>query len=134
SMPVRARRNANGTKHSHVAARRRLRQFADRDRAVFVLGFFKTGPGQYGEGDQFLGLRVPDLRTVAREFGSLPLADVRQLLKSKWHEERLLALVILVDQYTGGDEKLRDAIYRLYPASTVNINIWDLVVCFAPRI
>src|SRR5438874_2611823 len=133
-MPVRARRNANGIKQSHVAARPRLRQFADSDRAVFVLGFFKTGPGQYGEGDQFLGLRVPDLRTVAREYRSLPLADLRQLLKSKWHEERLLALVILVDQYIRGDAKLRGEIYKLYLASTGNINNWDLVDCSAPQI
>ena len=115
-------------------ARRRLRDFADGERALFVLGFFKTGPGQYGEGDKFLGLNVPDLRKVAREFRSLSLPDLRQLLKSKWHEERLLALVILVDQYGGGDEKVRGAIYKLYLASTDRINNWDLVDCSAPQI
>ncbi|MDQ6802498.1 MAG: DNA alkylation repair protein [Acidobacteriota bacterium] len=115
-------------------ARRRLREFADPARAIFVSGFFKTGPGQYGEGDQFLGLNVPDLRKIAREFRSLPLADLRELLQSKWHEERLLALVILVDQYDRGDAKEREAIYKLYLASTSRINNWDLVDCSAPRI
>ena len=114
------------------AARRRLREFADRERAVFIQGFFKTGPGQYGEGDHFLGIRVPDVRKVAREFRSLPLADLRKLLRSKWHEDRLLALVILVDQYERGGD--RDAIYELYIASTDGINNWDLVDASAPQI
>src|SRR5260370_28559552 len=121
-MTGRARRDGDSPAQSHVAARRRLRDFADRDRAAFVQGFFKTGPGQYGEGDQFLGLNVPSLRKVAREFGALPLRDLRQLLDSKWHEERLLALVILVDQYGRGDAKQRAAIYKLYMASTDRIN------------
>ena len=132
-MPVRARRDGDSPAQSHVAARR-LRDFADRDRAAFVQGFFKTGPGQYGEGDQFLGLNVPSLRKVAREFGALPLRDLRQLLDSKWHEERLLALVILVDQYGRGDAKQRAAIYKLYMASTDRINNWDLVDSSAPQI
>ena len=119
---------------SAQAAHSRLREFADAERAVFVRGFFKTGPGQYGEGDQFLGLNVPDLRKVAREFRALRLEDLRQLLKSKWHEERLLALVILVDQYSGAGEKSRAAIYKLYLASTDRINNWDLVDCSAPQI
>jgi len=114
--------------------KRRLRHFADRDRAVFVQGYFKTGPGQYGHGDQFLGLNVPDLRRVAREFRSLSLDDVRGLLKSKWHEERLLALLILVDQYARADARQQNVIYRMYMASTQSINNWDLVDLSAPRI
>jgi 3-methyladenine DNA glycosylase AlkD len=133
-MPIRAVENGDGAPQSYVAARRRLREFADRDRAVFVQGFFKTGPGQYGEGDRFLGIRVPDLRKVAREFRWLPLADLRALLRSEWHEDRLLALVILVDQFERGDAKTRNAIYRLYLASTANINNWDLVDASAPQI
>ena len=132
-MSVDAGRNRNGAR-PQLTARRRLREFADRDRAVFIQGFFKTGPGQYGEGDQFLGLRVPDLRTVAREFRSLPLSDLRNLLQSKWHEERLLALVILVDRYEGGDDRERDAIFKLYLGSADCINNWDLVDCSAPQI
>ena len=131
-MSVDAGRNRNGAP-SRVAARR-LREFADSDRAVFIQGFFKTGPGQYGEGDRFLGLRVPDLRKVAGEFRSLPLRDLRNLLRSKWHEERLLALVILVDQYQSGDDKQRAAIFKLYLGSADRINNWDLVDCSAPQI
>jgi 3-methyladenine DNA glycosylase AlkD len=119
---------------SRKLASKRLRDFADRDRAVFVQGYFKTGSGQYGEGDQFLGITVPDLRKVAREFRSLSLKDLRALLQSKWHDERGLALVILVDQYERGDEKLRSAIYKLYMASTDRINNWDLVDASAPQI
>ena len=134
-MPALGGRNGDGPTRLHLASvRRRLREFADRDRAVFVRGFFKTGPGQYGEGDQFLGLRVPDLRKVEREFRNLPASDLRELLQSKWHEERLLALVILVDQYDRGDKKERAAIYKLYMASTDRINNWDLVDCSAPQI
>ena len=117
-----------------AAARRRLREFADPERAKFVAGYFKTGPGEYGEGDRFLGLNVPQLRLVAREFRSLATADIRALLASKWHEERLLAVVILVDQYERGDEKQRAAIYALYLASTDRINNWDLVDASAPQI
>jgi 3-methyladenine DNA glycosylase AlkD len=112
----------------------RLREFADRERAKFHLRFFKTAPGEYGEGDRFLGIRVPDLRRVAREFRSLSLKDVEKLLASRWHEERLLALVILVDQYERGSDAEREAIYRLYLASTDRINNWDLVDASAPQI
>ena len=117
-----------------VAAQKRLRGFADRERGKFLLRFFKTGLGEYAEGDRFLGIRVPDLRTVAREFRSLSLRDLQRLLASKWHEERLLALVILVDQYARASDTERDAIYRLYLASTKDINNWDLVDVSAPRI
>jgi len=116
------------------AVRRRLRAFADPFRAAFVARFFKTGPGDYGQGDRFLGLQVPQLRGVAREFRSLSLADIRSLLASPWHEERLLALVILVDQFERGDDAQRKAIYALYMASTDRINNWDLVDVSAPQI
>lgn len=111
-----------------------MRTFADPVRAAFVPRFFKTGPGDYGEGDRFLGLQVPQLRGVAREFRSLSLDDIRSLLASPWHEERLLALVILVDQFERGDEGQRKTIYALYMASTDRINNWDLVDASAPQI
>jgi 3-methyladenine DNA glycosylase AlkD len=117
-----------------TGARKRLRQFGDRERAAFSLRFFKTGPGEYAEGDRFLGLRVPDLRKVAGEFRSLSLSDLRELLASKWHEERLLALVILTRQYARASDSERDAIYRLYLASTARINNWDLVDVSAAQI
>jgi 3-methyladenine DNA glycosylase AlkD len=111
-----------------------IRGFADDEHALTLRRFFKTGPGEYGEGDRFLGLRVPQVRKVAQEFRALPLADVAGLLKSEWHEVRLLALIILVDQYQRGDPKAREALYRLYLANTARINNWDLVDTSAPYI
>jgi 3-methyladenine DNA glycosylase AlkD len=107
---------------------------ADPARAKASQWFFKTGPGQYGEGDRFLGLTVPALRTLAREYEALPSRAIVALLKSPWHEERLLALLILVRQYAKGDPTARDGIYRCYMANRARINNWDLVDCSAPRI
>ena len=115
-------------------ARARLRALANPTDAAFLLRFFKTGPGEYGEGDRFLGIRVPDMRRVAREFRDLPLAQVKALLASPWHEERLMALVILGDQHARGDAATRERIYRLYLTSTRHINNWDLVDASAPGI
>lgn len=114
-----------------AGARRRLRALRDPRRAEFLLRFFRTGRGEYGEGDRFLGIRVPDVRDVAREFRSLSLDEIRRLLESPWHEERLLALMILVDQYRRGVD--RDAIYALYVRSD-RVNNWDLVDGSAPQI
>jgi 3-methyladenine DNA glycosylase AlkD len=113
---------------------RRLEPLADPARAAGVARFFKTGPGEYGEGDQFLGIRVPDLRKVAREFRDLPLSDVTRLLASPWHEERLVALLILVRQYATGTPSRREAIYRLYMKHLHCINNWDLVDASAEHI
>jgi 3-methyladenine DNA glycosylase AlkD len=110
--------------------RRRLRKLANRERATHSLRFFKTAPGQYGHGDQFLGLTVPEMRTLVREFRELPLDDVQPLLASPWHEERLVALLILVAQY----RRAPAAVYRLYLANTDRINNWDLVDASAPHI
>ena len=96
--------------------------------------FFKTGPGQYGEGDRFLGLDVPTLRRLTREYEGLPLRDVRRLLTSRWHEERLLALLILVRRYANADPATREKIYRCYLANRAGINNWDLVDSSAPYI
>jgi 3-methyladenine DNA glycosylase AlkD len=96
--------------------------------------FFKTGPGQYGEGDRFLGVRVPELRKFARQFGSLRLPGVASLLRSKYHEERLLALLILVRQYGRGDDDEREPILRFYLDHLRFINNWDLVDLSAAQI
>ena len=117
-----------------AAARARLRQFADRERGKLLQSFFKTGPGEYAEGDLFLGVRVPAIRKIAREFRAMSMKDIRALLASKWHEDRMLALVILVHQYEKGSDAERDAIYRLYLRSAKSINNWDLVDTSAPRI
>jgi len=109
-------------------------QLADPARAKSSQWFFKTGPGQYGEGDRFLGMTVPVLRQLAREYESLSLGVAASLLKSPWHEERLLALLILVRQYERGDAAARDAIYKCYIDNRSRINNWDLVDCSAPQI
>ena len=116
------------------AAHRRMLKLADPGRAKASRWFFKTGPGQYGEGDRFLGISVPVLRQLTREFENLPLVEIRALLKSGWHEERLLALLVLVRQYGRADAKMRNAIYRCYLGSRARINNWDLVDCSAPQI
>src|ERR1051326_7240580 len=79
--------------------KRRLRTLAHPERAAHSQRFFKTAPGQHGHGDKFLGLTVPTMRGVVREFRELPLADAEALLASPWHEDRLVALMILVEQY-----------------------------------
>ena len=117
-----------------TAVRKALRDAANPKDAVFLQRFFKTGPGQYGEGDQFLGIRVPATRTLARQFADLPLAEIEKLLGDKWHEARLLALVLLVGRYERGDDAERRRVYRLYLANTDRINNWDLVDLSAPNI
>jgi 3-methyladenine DNA glycosylase AlkD len=114
--------------------RKRLRQEAIEKDALFLQKFFKTGAGQYGEGDVFLGIRVPVLRKLAREYKTLLPSQVLPLLHSAYHEERLFALIILVNAFAKGDETLRRQIYDLYLASTRYINNWDLVDISAPNI
>ena len=115
-------------------ARRKLRAAANAERAAGSARYFKTGPGGYGEGDKFLGLTAPDLHRLSREFQSMPLREVRKLLASEWHEERVLALLILVRQYDRGDAAAKTKIYEAYLRSTRHINNWDLVDCSAPQI
>jgi len=113
---------------------KRLRRFATKEKAEVLQRFFKTGPGQYGEGDRFLGVMVPNIRRVVQEFRDAPLPEVVELIRSPWHEERVLALLILVDQFERGDEALRKKIYSLYLKNTRSINNWDLVDLSAPKI
>ena len=112
----------------------RLRKLANKQTAKALRWFFKTGPGEYGEGDVFIGIKVPSLRKLAAEFENTPLKTVRALMKSKVHEERTLALMILVRQFAKGDHKLRQRIYDFYLAQTRFINNWDLVDGSAPYI
>ena len=95
--------------------------------AEFLQRFFKTEPGQYGEGDLFRGIRVPALRQLVRRFSDVPVATAAALLKSKYHEDRLLALMLLVEKFLSGDHATRKQIYDLYLGNTRYINNWDLV-------
>jgi 3-methyladenine DNA glycosylase AlkD len=113
---------------------KRLRQFSSKEKVQVLQGFFKTGPGEYGEGDIFLGVVVPDIRRVAKEFHGTSLGEITTLLASTVHEERLLALLMLVFAYTGGDDSLKRKIYSLYLKNTTYINNWDLVDLSAPNI
>ncbi len=107
--------------------KKRLEQLASRETAEILQKFFKTGPGEYGEGDIFIGVRVPDLRKLAKEFQDIATSEVRAFLASSIHEERFLALLILVRNYGRGDEITKKKIYDLYLENTPFINSWDLV-------
>jgi 3-methyladenine DNA glycosylase AlkD len=117
-----------------ASVRRDLRKVARRERAESNKWFFKTGPGEYGAGDRFLGVTVPQLRVIAREYRDMPLKYVVTLLRSPWHEERLLALLILVGQYVRADTRTRQTIHQLYLRNTRSINNWDLVDSSAAQI
>jgi 3-methyladenine DNA glycosylase AlkD len=119
---------------THRRVQQRLRALGDPEQAAFLSRFFKTGPGEYGEGDVLIGVRVPAVRRVAKEFKGLSLGEVERLLHSKIHEERLAALVIMVLQAEKGGEAARRAIYELYLANTRHINNWDLVDISAPHL
>ncbi len=112
----------------------RLQALADETTATTARRFFKTGPGQYGEGDVFLGIKVPLLRKVAADCRGMPVAEAEKLLHSPLHECRMLALLVLVQAFARGDESVRQATYDLYLRNTARINNWDLVDCSAEHI
>lgn len=110
-----------------------IKKLADAKRAKVQQGYFKTAKGEYAEGDVFVGVRVPDLRKLARRFKGLPIEQQITLLKSKIHEERLLALFLLIQSFES-DEGLEKKIYHLYLRHTQYVNNWDLVDSSAHRI
>ncbi|MFA6358651.1 MAG: DNA alkylation repair protein [Candidatus Omnitrophota bacterium] len=115
-------------------AKKELHKYADKKKAKVLLRFFKTGPGQYAQGDIFLGVMVPFTRKVVEQFQDLLLLDAVKLLRSKIHEERLLALLILVRQFNQADVKAKEKIYKAYLANMKFVNNWDLVDLSAPNI
>jgi 3-methyladenine DNA glycosylase AlkD len=114
--------------------REELRAVADPERAVAGQRFFKTGKGEYGEGDKFLGCTVPDARRVVRRHRELSYEDIGKLLDSQWHEERHVGLLMLVDRFARADEKERGKIYRFYIKNRKAVNNWDLVDTTTPNI
>lgn len=114
--------------------RDRLQQLSNRDTATILQRFFKTGPGEYGEGDLFLGIKVPPLRLLAKEFIELSAEHTLELLHSKYHEERVLALMILTAKFARANEDQQQEIYQLYIDNMDWINNWDLVDGSAPYI
>jgi 3-methyladenine DNA glycosylase AlkD len=112
--------------------RREMRALSNAERAAVSRRYFKTGPGEYGEGDRFLGLTVPAQHKLARAYRDLARADVLRLLRSPIHEHRLTALLILVSQFERGTESERQEIHALYLENTRFVNNWDLVDASAP--
>ncbi|MDD5396875.1 MAG: DNA alkylation repair protein [Candidatus Moranbacteria bacterium] len=118
----------------YTKAQKELRSSANHEKAKLLARFFKTGKGQYAEGDVFLGVMVPTTRNLVRKYARMEVAEVQKLLQSKFHEERLLALFILVEKFQKGDAKIQEKIFKLYLKNTKHINNWDLVDLTAPKI
>jgi 3-methyladenine DNA glycosylase AlkD len=119
-----------------VDVREELKNMADPDKAAILQRFFKTGPGQYGEGDVFIGVMVPQSRQVAKKFIQLQLGEVRTLLYSSIHEERLVALLILAWRYSSSSSSReeKEEIVKFYLDNIKQVNNWDLVDLSAPNI
>ncbi len=117
-----------------ASPQQQLKKLANPKKAIGVARFFKTGKGEYGEGDVFLGIAVPQIRIVAKQCKDLSLKEIQKLLQSKIHEERLLGLIILVNQFKKADEDKQKQIFDLYLSNTKYINNWDLVDCSAEYI
>jgi len=111
-----------------------LRELADPAVAKAAARFVKTGKGEYGEDDQFIGVRVPAIRTLAKQYRDISVKAVVPILHSPFHEERLLALIMLVYLFEKGDDTRRREIYKIYLANTRHINGWDLVDSSAHQI
>jgi 3-methyladenine DNA glycosylase AlkD len=115
--------------------KKELRQQASPEKAAILQRFFKTGPGQYGTGDKFLGVVMPDQRIIAKKYYTLiDLKEVEELLQSQYHEDRMLALIMLVLKYGKATEGEQTKIYQLYLKNTKWINNWDLVDVTTPQI
>ena len=116
-----------------------LRAIASPRRAAVTRSFFKTGPGEYSEGDQFLGIRIPDLRALVKKADAVTLRQILTLLRSEWHEERLMALLLMERRFErasndNSKDAAREEIVTAYLANTRWVNNWDLVDASAPSI
>lgn len=116
------------------ALQEEFREYGDLSVAEHSSRFFKTGAGQYGEGDLFLGIRVPRIRAFAKKYKALPLREVLRVLRSPYHEERLLALIMLVNSFAKADDDQREGIFNSYLENTKYVNGWDLVDSSAHQI
>jgi len=111
-----------------------IEKYSNKEKAKLLQGFFKTGKGEYGEGDVFLGITVPKQRQIAERFKDIGLNEIQELLNSQIHEKRLIALLILVERFKKSDEKGKKEIFEFYLNNTKRINNWDLVDLSAPNI
>lgn len=113
---------------------KKVEQIKNPLKAKILSSFFKTGKGQYGEGDIFYGITVPESRKIAKQYASLQLPEIRKLLGSKIHEERLISLFILILNFEKADDFEKEKLYSFYLANTKHINNWDLVDTSAYKI
>ena len=120
--------------NSLIQLKKELKELSNPKQAEVLRRFFKTGKGEYGEGDIFFGVKVPVQKNVANGFKDLSLEDLEKLLNSKIHEHRMTALFILINQYKKADEREKKIIFDFYLKNTKNINNWDLVDISAPKI
>src|SRR5579864_2273493 len=105
-----------------------LKKYSSKERAKSVASFFKTGKGQYGEGDVFIGISVPDVRKVVKQYAfQVQESDIQELISSKIHEHRLCGLLMLVAQYEKADAALKEKIAKFYLKNLHCVNNWDLV-------
>lgn len=104
-----------------------LKRLGNKEYAARLRKYFKTGKGEYGEGDRFLGIRVPVLRKLVKKYRKISVDEVSELLKSQFHEERLFSLLVLVDIFKTANNEDKKIIYTLYLSNTKFINNWDLV-------
>jgi 3-methyladenine DNA glycosylase AlkD len=111
-----------------------LQELADKERAKILQKFFKTNKGEYGEGDIFLGIRVPIQRDIAKKYIGLDLYKLQELINSEIHEHRQVCLIILIEKYKNSDEEGKGNIFNFYLKNLKNINNWDLVDISAPHI
>ncbi|MFL5351231.1 DNA alkylation repair protein [Archangium sp.] len=111
-----------------------LARAADPEKATFYPKFFKTGPGEYAEGDVFLGVTVPEQRRIARRNKALPLEQVRELVHSQVHEHRFTGFVILVEQFERADTPGRERLFAFCREHLARLNNWDLVDTVAPKL
>jgi len=119
---------------AHEQVKAELEKLSDSERAKKLQGFYKTGKGEYGEGDVFISVRVPDQRRIAKKYRNISLTEVLELLRSEIHEHRLTALFILTEQFNKGDEEAKQRIVDLYLSNTAYVNNWDLVDSSAHKI
>ena len=118
-----------------MKARDEIRALANKEIAKHSLRFFKTAKGEYGHGDIFLGVRTPQIRLIAKKHIGISTTEMKTLIKSKYHEERLLGLIILVNKYSKAkDEKSKNQLYKIYVSSFKYVNNWDLVDVTCPHI
>ena len=118
-----------------MKAREEIRTLANKEMAQHSLRFFKTDKGEYGHGDLFLGVRAPKIRSIAKRHIDISITDMETLIRSKYHEERFLGLIILVNKYAKTkDKKNQNQLYKIYVSSFKYINNWDLVDVTCPHV